>query len=116
MAAVGDTLVSDLGSGDTIMLAPPAELDIATADTFGAMLADALAEGPGRLEVDWTTVTFCDSSGMKVLIHAAKLARAVDCQLEVINPSRPLLRLADVLGASELLGLPPAGPPGQLGR
>jgi anti-sigma B factor antagonist len=116
VAATKGALMSDVGNGDRIVLAPPAELDVATADTFRTMLADALRERPARLEVDWTTVTICDSSGMKVLIHAARLAQAVDCQLRVVNPSRPLLRLAEVLGASDLLGLPPAGLSGQFAR
>lgn len=91
-------------------MVPPPEVDIASADRFAAELADALADRPSALEIDWTLVTFCDSSGLRELVNAAKHARAVGCRLTVRNPSRPLLRLADLLGASALLHLPPPPP------
>jgi anti-anti-sigma regulatory factor len=51
-------------------------------------------------------VTFCDSTALRVLINARRYARALDVDLRIVNPPRGLLRIAALLQASELLGLP----------
>ena len=51
-------------------------------------------------------MSFCDNFGPRVLIHATNLARAAGANFLVVNPTRALLRLADILQASDLLDLP----------
>lgn len=50
--------------------------------------------------MDFASSTFCDSSAVEVLLHAAAELRANGCQLEVRSPNRHLLRISDVLGLS----------------
>ena len=77
------------------------EIDIATSRA----MRDALATrpGPAHLEVDMSTVTFMDASGIGVLLAARQ--RAVDGggSLTVRAPSGAVRRLTGVLGLDELL-------------
>jgi anti-sigma B factor antagonist len=46
------------------------EIDQATAGRFEAELAEAITPPPSHLVVDLSAVTFLDSSGIRVLVHA----------------------------------------------
>lgn len=78
-----------------------------TAPALAARIADAL-KGGAAVAVDFDGVQFCDSSGLRVLVQAAKHSRALGRGFTVHNPTVRLQRLADILGATDLLGLPPA--------
>lgn len=93
--------------GDAVVISAPREIDVATAPALAAQLADALAS---RRDVvlDCSDVTFCDSTALNVLIIAKRHARAFDVDLHILHPPRSLLRIADILQASDLLGLPAA--------
>ena len=84
-----------------VTVAITGEIDIATCQA----MRDALATGPGpaHLEVDMSSVTFIDASGIGVLLAARQ--RAVDRggSLTVLAPSRAVLRVTGVLGLGELL-------------
>jgi anti-anti-sigma factor len=96
--------VSDVPAGAHVVAAP-AEIDFATAPALAAELAAALAEH-GDVVLDCAGTTFCDSTALKVLLAAKRLARALDVELRIVDPPRVLLRIAGILQASELLGLP----------
>ncbi len=89
-----------------VRVVPPAEIDYATAGDLAKQISQAIASGAATVAIDFEAVTFCDSSGLRVLVQAAKLARASGHGFVVVNPTRSLLRLADILQASELLDLP----------
>ena len=84
----------------------PVELDFASAPGFGRALEAAFATGAYRVVAEFGSTTFCDSSGLKVLVHAAQRAKAGEQWFEVRNPPRMLRRMAGILGATALLGLP----------
>jgi anti-sigma B factor antagonist len=86
----------------------PSELDIASAPAFARDIAAAFDAGAEAVVADFSGTTFCDSSALKVLVNAAKHADAHGLRFEICGPSRMLCRMAAVLGASALLGLPPA--------
>ena len=83
----------------------PAELDLATAAAFRSELDHAFRSGAGVVVADMGATTFCDSSGLKVLVHAAQRAQASGQRFELRRPARMLCRMVDILGASSLLGL-----------
>lgn len=93
-----------------VVVVPPVEIDVGTSSGFANDLADAIGTGAATVEVDFDAVTFCDSTGLRVLIGAAKLARAAECRFAIRRPTERLLRLADLLGASDVLALPPPPP------
>jgi anti-anti-sigma factor len=83
----------------------PAELDLATAPAFRSALDVALSTGAGVVVADMGGTTFCDSSGIKVLVHAAERAQRGGQRFSVRSPSRALQRTIEIVGASALLGL-----------
>ncbi len=101
----------DVPAGPFVVTAP-VEIDFATAPALGVQLAEALAEH-GDVVLDCAGTTFCDSTALKVLLAAKRLARALDVELRIVDPPRVLLRIAGILQASELLGLPGEPAPDQ---
>jgi anti-sigma B factor antagonist len=59
-----------------LVVSPPAEIDVLTADRLRAVLLEAAANGHTTVVVDLTRTRFCDSSGLNVLAGAHR--RAVD--------------------------------------
>src|SRR4051794_9985940 len=74
------------------------EIDVASAPGLRARIADLQVEGPPRLVIDLTGVTFIDSLGLGALIGAHKRARVLQGAL-VIVPSDAASR---VLAATAL--------------
>ena len=88
-----------------VVVRAPEELDLASAPAFRSELDGALRSGADVVVADMGGTTFCDSSGLKVLVHAAQRAQASGQRFELRHPSRMLRRTADIVGASALLGL-----------
>ena len=91
-----------------VVVVPPEEIDVATADAFSRDLSQAFATGPDRLVIDFARTTFCDSTALRVLVNAARQASSSGCRLVLVNAPRQLLLMAEILGASPVLGLPPS--------
>lgn len=79
------------------------EIDIATCQAMRDALAAGLGHGPVHLEVDMSTVTFMDASGIGVLLAAWRQAVDAGGSLTLRAPSRALRRLTGVLGLDEVL-------------
>lgn len=100
-----------------LVVEPPREIDMATGPLLAAMLMTAAALRPTRVVVDFTDVTFCDSTAVDVLVTASCQLRQHGCGLEIRNPPRLLVWMAATLGLSAVLhldGVTPSshGPPG----
>ena len=105
-SGVGERMVV----GPAVIVVPPLELDLASAGGLEQDISNAYLAGAGKVTVDFASVLFCDSSGLRVLVNAAKLARRRGTLFEVCNPTQQLLQMASIVGASDTLDLPP--PPG----
>jgi anti-anti-sigma factor len=79
------------------------EIDIATCRAMRDALAAELGHGPVHLEVDMSTVTFMDASGIGVLLAARRQAVDAGGSLTLRAPSRATRRLTGVLGLDEVL-------------
>jgi anti-anti-sigma factor len=53
--------------------------------------------------VDFTAVSFCDSTALRVLADAAAALKADGRDLTIVNPSRQLMRMARILGMEDVL-------------
>ena len=60
------------GPGDTIQIHTAGELDLASLDVLGTALHGALEAGSGDVEVESSEMTFCDSSGLCLLLTAQR--------------------------------------------
>ena len=98
------------GGPGAVVVRAPEEIDVATADALSRDLSQAFAAAPDRVVVDLARTTFCDSTALRLLVNAARQAHGSGCRLELAHPPRQLLLMAEILGASSLLGLPPPQP------
>jgi anti-anti-sigma factor len=72
------------------------EMDVTTALVVADALARALDSGAARIYVELAGVTFCDASGLGLLIDARREARERGVRLVLVAPSAPVRRLLDV--------------------
>lgn len=83
------------------------ELDAATASRLGDTLVDVVEEDRDRdLVIDIEGVTFIDSSGIYVLIHAMKLVHAASRDLALTGASPGAYKVLDVCGLTSVFDLP----------
>lgn len=83
------------------LLAVRGEVDTLTAPRLDAALGELLA-GPGDLALDLEGVTFLASSGLGVLIDAARRAARDGRRLYVVATGRAVLRPLEVTGSAQL--------------
>ena len=90
-----------------VVVALPAELDMTSADQVGQQLGAALAPGVKTVIADLTATTFCDSSGISVLVRAHKQAAANGTQLRLVVHSTVVLRSLRLVQMDSLVPICP---------
>ncbi|WP_308252470.1 STAS domain-containing protein [Pseudonocardia sp. KRD291] len=78
------------------------EVDTLTSPQLGTALDALLAVETGELAIDLDGVTFLASSGLGVLINAARRAARGQRTLHVVASSRAVLRPLEVTGSAQL--------------
>ena len=99
------TLTTDARNAE-VVVTPPPEIDLATGDLLARQIERACGLRPDRVIVDFAAVTFCDSTAVSVLLSARMSLEVQGCALVIRNPSPLLQRVAGLLGAGEMLGIP----------
>lgn len=89
------------------LLTVTGEIDTLTAPQLSTALDELLAVADGDLAVDLDGVTFLASSGLGVLIHAAREATRRRRLLYVVASNRAVLRPLEVTGSSQLFTIIP---------
>ncbi|WP_435975576.1 STAS domain-containing protein [Streptomyces sp. Qhu_M48] len=86
------------------------DLDIHHADEVRSMLRRAVTEAPAGAEVviDLLHSSFCDSSGLEVLMTARRWATESGRTLRLGAPSHQMVRLMDITGTTTLFAMGPA--------
>lgn len=79
------------------------DLDFDSAERFGTALAARARNGDHRLVLDLGKVAFMDSSGLRVLLRAARETRARGGELRLAAPNESVLRLLEVTQVGPLL-------------
>ncbi|MEU4348354.1 STAS domain-containing protein [Streptomyces sp. NPDC023838] len=85
------------------------EIDLETAPLVSASLRDCLYEGVHTINVDLTTVTFCDVSGLNAFLYASAQATGAGGSLRLHHPPLSLGRILALTGYAFLLNGRPAG-------
>jgi anti-anti-sigma factor len=98
--------VSSAGD-DVRVVALRGELDFDGAPSFVRVLAELHADGERAVVVDLSELTFIDSSGISVLVAAARTAAADQGTLVVIAPTPHVQRVFDIVNLSELVAIEP---------
>jgi anti-sigma B factor antagonist len=111
-------LVANAPQLPAVVIALPTEIDMATAGGVGRRLGSAVADGARTVIADMTATTFCDSSGIGMLLWAHKHAAANGSQLRLVVPATAVLRSLALASLDHLLPIYPslsmalaAGPP-----
>ena len=82
----------------------PAEIDTTTASELRAVLLDWQSRGHTTLVVDMTGTQFCDSTGLRELVHAHKRAVADGGGLRLVIPAEgAFLRIFTVTGLDGII-------------
>jgi anti-sigma B factor antagonist len=96
--APGDLQIETRSDHGAMVVVVEGDVDAATAPQLEGELLTALlgANAHTDVVVDLAGVAFMDSSGLRVLIDAAKSCRNLDAMLIVRNPSSTVARLLDI--------------------
>jgi anti-sigma B factor antagonist len=85
---------------DHAVVAVAGEIDMATAPYLRDTVEDLVEEGCRRLVLDVARVTFCDSSGLAVLLLARKTLHKHGGTVRLVGPAAPLVRLFELSGVT----------------
>jgi stage II sporulation protein AA (anti-sigma F factor antagonist) len=98
----GDGLQIDVSHLDGhALLAIRGEIDLATATAFGAAIDQGIQQA-GMVILDFTGVTFMDSSGLNVLVSAAGQGTRSDA-VRIRNAPISIHRLLSITGLDEVI-------------
>ena len=91
-----DTSPTRDGSGGLVVA--HGEVDLATVSRLRDAVSDHLSQGRTRLLLDLSAVTFIDSTGLGVIVGAAKKAYGLGGSLELVCDNPRILRLLTITG------------------
>jgi anti-sigma B factor antagonist len=91
-----------------VVVALPAEIDLDNADQIGRQLGAALAPGVAMVIADMTATSFCDTSGVRMLVLAHKGAAACHAELRVVIPSANVLGVLAIMKVDRVLRIYPS--------
>lgn len=91
-----------------VVVALPAEIDVTNAGPVGQQLGAALAPGVRAVIADLSATTFCDSSGISMLVRAHQQATANGTQLRLVVRSTRVLRALTLVQLDYLLPVYPS--------
>lgn len=86
----------------TWLVSVTGDIDIYTAPRFRDELLAAIEDGAAELCIDLAAVEFMDSTGLTVLISAAKRLNASGGRLVLAAPSRPVIKLLAITGLNQV--------------
>ncbi len=90
-------------SDDHALITAVGEIDLDTCDQVADAVSSVLAAGGRRVLLDFSEVTFIDSSGLAVLVRAHRQAQSVGARFAVVHPTPQTRKLITVLGLDQLL-------------
>ena len=98
---MGESTEFDLkvtAAGDETRVSVSGELDAYTAPQLRKMLDEVLDGSVSRVLVDLTSTSFIDSTGLGVLVGAARKARSQEGELVLDSPVRSVHRVLQITG------------------
>jgi anti-anti-sigma factor len=96
------------GNGQT-RLVLEGELYLATAPMLAVNVIRACTDKPAEMLIDLSALDYCDSSGLREFIRAAKLCAGNGTTLRVGGARGRVRRVFELTGIAEVVGLEPLG-------
>lgn len=81
------------------------ELDIASAPVLRERLLDLLRPGASRIVIELSGVTFCDATGLAVLVGASRRASLLGGVLRLAAPAPPVATVLRLTGLDSRFGI-----------
>ncbi|MET9963420.1 STAS domain-containing protein [Streptomyces sp. NPDC006326] len=108
----GSRLAADLRwSGTSAVVAVSGELDHDSLRPLSDALDEVFARGADRIVVDCGGLTFCDSTGLNILLRARQRAAEAGSTVELAALRPPVARMFDVTGARSVFTVHEEVPP-----
>ena len=95
-------------NGDAVFIRLSGEFDLSCQGHFEGEVARATCHRPGCLIVDLRTLTFMDSSGLRMLLEAYGQSREERFDFKVIPGRREVQRVLELTGLDDVLPLVPS--------
>jgi anti-sigma B factor antagonist len=95
-AAGGMEIALKKGGGGEVVLALDGELDLATAEPLRSTLLEAIANDGTGVALDMTRCSFIDSTGLRILVEAARLLGRDGQRLRLIGLRDQPLRVFEL--------------------
>jgi anti-anti-sigma factor len=89
-------------AGDEVQIHVAGELDLASLDVLGKALDGAFEAALGDVQVELSNMTFCDSTGLCLLLTARRRLQAAGRALRLVNPTPGMLRLLELSATRDL--------------
>jgi anti-sigma B factor antagonist len=83
--------VSITPRSDAVIVAAVGDVDVSNSAQLADAIASALGENTGAVVVDVADVAYCDTSGIRALVHGRRLADAHGVPYRVIGASGVVL-------------------------
>jgi anti-sigma B factor antagonist len=87
---------------ERVVVAPEGELDLATAPTLERQVLELCALGFAAVCVDLRGLTFCDSSGLNLLLRLDEALRVAGCRFSIVDGDGPAARLLELTHVRDL--------------
>ncbi|MFD8393943.1 anti-sigma factor antagonist [Streptomyces sp. NPDC059680] len=97
-----DLMINVSPCGGRVLVTLCGELDICTEGALRSALREAVGRGCQGVDLDLTGITFCDCSGLNVLLAARRAALRAGKTLTVRAASRQVRRLLNATGTGSL--------------
>jgi anti-sigma B factor antagonist len=104
---MNDHLPPGITPTGTTVVALPGDVDFSNVAEINDHLAAAFGPAVTTVIADLSATTFCDSSGLRELVFAYKLAAASHTELRVVVPAGFVARLLSRTGLDRLLAIYP---------
>ncbi|MEV4615299.1 STAS domain-containing protein [Kitasatospora sp. NPDC049258] len=92
--------------GSAVLVALAGELDLDTLAPAAEVLTQALAAAPARVVVDLAELSFCDSSGLNLLLRTRLAAQDAEVELRLaVAPDGQFGRLLELTGAGTVFSV-----------
>ena len=101
-------LVVEVQDGDDTVVRVGGDLDFPCADVLRMALTTALDRRPATLTIDVGRLTFIDSTGLAVLVHAWRMGQEGGVPVALRSAPPFLASILDITGVGELLTRPAA--------
>ncbi|MEV6211534.1 STAS domain-containing protein [Kitasatospora sp. NPDC051914] len=104
-AGAAQLTVSVDRTADRRVLRLVGELDHDSAGPFREALDTAVAEPPPLVVVDCSGLSFCDSTGLNLLLRARLAALSNGGEVVLAGPTPMVQRMLEITGAGEIFGV-----------